>query len=493
MARVDLAEDTLLRRQVALKRIAGPADPHGLSRLRREALAGASLSHPNLVSVYDAVTSEEGHLVIVMEYIAGGTLRDELNRRRRLPADEALRVLEGVAAGLDAIHGRGIVHRDVKPSNILLGEAGTVKIADLGIAAVPDRTRITVSGSVLGSLSYMAPEQLDSARSTPAIDVYAPAAVAYEALSGEKARQETNALTLAHAMATQPPPNLRSAWAGAPPAASEVLVQGMARDPAARPRSAGELVGRLRAALAPGASAPALSPVPSRTAPGPSRPRAVDRRAPARPVSTHRAGRSPTGPVIAALLALVAALVVLAVLLNSSGSRSPHSRRPAARAHHAAPRRPSSSTSASSGSSSRGATSPAPPTSTPSATSPAPPSSPAAASPAPASATSPVGAVEAFYGAAAAHHYAAAWALADPTLRAQLLDYPSFAAGQAGDRSITFNSAKVVSQSSQFATVAVQTTSVRDNGTQHCSGTVDLVPGGAGGGWRLHLLHINCT
>ena len=109
-----------------------------------------------------------------------------------------------------------------------------------------------------------------------------------------------------------------------------------------------------------------------------------------------------------------------------------------------------------------------------------------------ASATGPVGAVESFYGAAAAHHYAGAWALADPTLRSQLQGYESFQAGQAGDHSITFDSAHVISQSSRAATVAVQTTSVRDSGTQHCTGTVDLVPAG-GGGWLLHLLHINCT
>ena len=97
----------------------------------------------------------------------------------------------------------------------------------------------------------------------------------------------------------------------------------------------------------------------------------------------------------------------------------------------------------------------------------------------------------AFYGAAAGHNYGAAWALADPALRAELAGYRSFQQGQAGDRSITFNSARVVGQSSRSATVAIQTTSVRDNGTSHCAGTVDLVP--AGGQWRLHLVHINCT
>ena len=124
MATVDLAEDTLLGRRVALKRMSGEVDVPGLTRLRREALVGASFSHTNLVSVYDVVNTDDGHLVIVMEFIEGETLRDVLTRRGRLPVDEALPILAGVAAGLDAINERGIVHRDVKPSNILLGAGG---------------------------------------------------------------------------------------------------------------------------------------------------------------------------------------------------------------------------------------------------------------------------------------------------------------------------------------------------------------------------------
>src|SRR5947209_5609583 len=251
MARVDLAEDTLLGRRVALKRMTGEADPRGVSRLRREALTGASLSHRNLVSIYDVVTSDDGHLILVMEYVEGETLRTRLSGEGKLPAAEALRILEGVAAGLDAIHERGIVHRDIKPSNILLGRDRTVKIADLGIAATTDRTRITTVGTVLGSFSYMAPEQLEDAPVTPAIDIYALSTVAYEALSGVPAHRESTPIAVAHAIATRPPPDLRKVWPEAPTAAAELLVRGMARDPAQRPRSAGELVARLRAALAP--------------------------------------------------------------------------------------------------------------------------------------------------------------------------------------------------------------------------------------------------
>jgi eukaryotic-like serine/threonine-protein kinase len=269
MASVVLAEDTILGRQVALKRLHPAAvDPRGLLRLRRAALVGASMSHPNLVSIYDVIDSEGGNAVIVMEYVQGETLRDVLSREGRLAPREALRILGGVAAGLDAIHKRGIVHRDVKPANVLLGIGGSVKLADLGIASVPDHTRITTAGTVLGSFRYMAPEQLKDGPATRAIDIYALAAVAFEALSGRQARREQNALAVAHAIATQPPPDVREFWPEAPAAAAEVLIQGMCRDPAGRPDTAGELAGRLRATLEPEDTAPVRVPVARRRVPG---------------------------------------------------------------------------------------------------------------------------------------------------------------------------------------------------------------------------------
>ncbi|MEA2146644.1 MAG: eukaryotic-like serine/threonine-protein kinase, partial [Solirubrobacteraceae bacterium] len=229
MATVVLAEDMLLGRQVALKRVTATADARDISRLRREALVGASVSHQNLVSIYDVVTAEDGNVVIVMEYVPGETLADALSREGRLASSEALRILDGVAAGLDAIHQRDIVHRDVKPANVLLGASGTVKLADLGVAAVADRTRITSAGAVVGSWRYMAPEQLEDRPSTTAIDVYALAAVAFEVLSGQKARREQNPMALAHAITTQPPPDLRDAWPEAPPGVAELLALAMAR------------------------------------------------------------------------------------------------------------------------------------------------------------------------------------------------------------------------------------------------------------------------
>ena len=340
MATVDLAEDTLLGRRVALKRMGGTVDVRGLSRLRREALAGASLNHPNLVSVYDILTLENGHLVIVMEYVQGETLRELLTRRGALPPAEALPILAGVAAGLDAIHGARIVHRDVKPSNILLGEDGAVKVADLGVASVPDRTGITTSGSIIGSLNYMAPEQLDARPVTPAIDIYALAAVAFEALSGVKAREAPNALALAHAIAMKPPPSLSEAWSAAPPAVTDLLSRGMSREPRVRPSSAGELVAGLKAGLdvqtesrATHSAPPTVEMADGAGTDARARQRRASRveRQPATPPPTARGRRVPGEPyarsrrrILAAIsLGLVCVAAALVALLDRGSSPPP--------------------------------------------------------------------------------------------------------------------------------------------------------------------------
>ena len=248
MATVTLAEDLLLRRRVALKRVHSAGDPRELSRLRREALVGASLNHRNLVAVYDVQEAEDGDLVIVMEYVEGETLRQAIRRRGAFPPDEALSILRGLGDALDALHDRGIIHRDVKPENILLGSE-TVKLADLGIARAPEHTQTTAGGAIPGTFSYMAPEQLEGREQGPAIDVYALAAVAFEMLCGSKARRESNPVALAHAIATHPPPDLREEWPQAPAEAAALLTTAMSADPLGRPASAGVLVERLGNAL----------------------------------------------------------------------------------------------------------------------------------------------------------------------------------------------------------------------------------------------------
>ncbi len=464
MGTVSLATDTVLGRQVALKRVTGSARGNDMLRLRREALVGASVSHPSLVSIYDVEENEEGELVIVMEYVEGETLRDAIGRAGSLGPEEALRILDGAAAGLDAIHAQGIVHRDVKPANILLGRDGSVKVADLGIAAVPDRTRITSSGAVLGSLSYMAPEQLGDAAATPAIDIYALGAVAYEVLSGQRARREPHPVALAYAMDTKPPPDLREAWPAAPTAAAEVLRRTMDRDPRQRPGSASEFVARLRAALDPTASsgpparAPAAPPVPLRPASEPSRRQPPP---PTRPAAEIVRGRSRLLP--GALLAVIAAVAVVAVVLATSGG-GPRSAPPTAGRH-----RPGGAGSASASGSTTTSASLA------------------------AAAGAPGAAARSFYTLAATHHYPQAWALADPSFQAQLGGYQSFQNTFAADRSITVNSLRTLSRSNTAASVAIQTTSVRTDGTQSCSGTVQLSAGSGATPWRVHQIQISCS
>jgi protein kinase-like protein len=541
MSSVELAEDTLLGRPVALKRMHRD-DIRSNSRLRREALVGASLTHPNLVSIFDIFTTPNDDEVIVMEYVEGETLAQRLRREGKPDLPTAMRILTGVASALDAIHAQRIVHRDVKPGNILLGRDGSVKLADLGIAAVADRTRLTTDGAVIGTFSYMAPEQLEGAPATPAVDIYALAAVAFEVLSGKRARTEPNPVALAHAISTQSPPDLRTAWPEAPAAVADVLTRGMSRDPGRRPRSAGELVGRLQAALEPMTTAPivppsrrphrrasALPPVaipaPMAARPGPHAPAASPRNGVAgarirpRPEAAggsatqapRRAALAPTpspstptrsrGRVLAvAGLGLAAVVAVAVVAANSGGSprasNTAGAIRPPAR-HHAAnhasvvgtgtgaaagsgqPAAQASSGSAAAANASGFAGTPA---STGSA---------GASSTTPTGAGSPVGAVESFYHLAAAHQYSAAWALADPNFRNQLQGYQSFANGQAADRSITFTGASVTNQSADSATVYIRTTSVRSTGTQHCFGPVNLVRSSSG--WLLDHIDINCT
>src|SRR3954470_8533827 len=318
MATVYLAEDERLGRRVAVKRLHAGSPEDTAKRFRREARLGASLNHPNIVTVFDTVT-DEGSVVIVMEHVDGETLADVV-RRGRVEPREAVRILRCVAAALDHAHEHGIVHRDIKPANVLLGKSGEVKLVDLGIATAVEGTRITSSGSVMGTAAYMAPEQLDGRDAAPPTDFYALAAVAYEMLAGQPAYRGATPVEIAHAVVSGPPPDLRSAWPAAPDGVVEVLRRGMAFDPSDRPKSATEFVDELERALEPAPTA--------RTAALPS-----TRREPVQekgqspflqpdPRDTRRRPRPPRDRSLAPLLALLGlALVggVLAFVLLSGG------------------------------------------------------------------------------------------------------------------------------------------------------------------------------
>ena len=188
-ATVYLADDALLRRQVALKvlhpsRIAG----HGLARLRREVLVAREVKSPHLVEIYDLVVAD-GAAFLTMEWVEGETLQERIRREGHLDVDEAIRIGRGILGGLDALHSRGILHRDVKPSNVLLAEEGPVKLLDFGLALhwASDETRITATEAVVGTAEYLSPEQILGKRMGPETDLYAFGATLYEMVAGEPA------------------------------------------------------------------------------------------------------------------------------------------------------------------------------------------------------------------------------------------------------------------------------------------------------------------
>ena len=325
MASVLLCEDERLGRQVAVKRLHADSPVDVERRFKREAKLGASLNHPNVVSVFDTATDDEG-VLIVMEYVDGHPL-SQLVRHGPLRPEEVCRIVSDIGDALDHAHAQGVVHRDVKPGNVLIRDDGVTKLADLGIATAADDTRITRSGIVLGTAAYMAPEQLDGRGATAASDIYALAAVAFEALGGRKPREGKTPMQIAHSLATQGPPDLREAWARAPAAAAQVLKRGMALEPEDRQASAGELARELTEALrdeprtAPTRRftrrSPVIPPPPPPTRGG------SDRRtkppSTAAPLRSRQRGRRPGGAIALALVFIALAIAAVAGAVLSGG------------------------------------------------------------------------------------------------------------------------------------------------------------------------------
>jgi len=255
MASVWEAEDLMLGRVVAVKVLAAQyaADPAARVRFQREARTAAQVSDQrHVVTIYD-IGEHENEAFIVMEYFAGGTVADRLKAAREggepIPQETALRWLREAAAGLDVAHAAGIVHRDVKPANLLLDAQGRLAVADFGIARLADDTQMTQTGQVMGTAAYISPEQARSQPATDASDRYALAVVAYELLTGSRPFRggPPTAQALAHAEAQ--PPRASQASPDLPPAIDAVLARGLAKNPDERPRSATELVDAIVRAL----------------------------------------------------------------------------------------------------------------------------------------------------------------------------------------------------------------------------------------------------
>ncbi|CAN5173586.1 hypothetical protein BH24ACT17_BH24ACT17_13360 [soil metagenome] len=187
MGEVFLARDRVLGRDVALKvlRKQYAGDEEFAERFKREAMSAASLSHPSIVQVYDRGETAEGASYIAMEYVPGGTLKERISRDGPLEAADAAAIGAQVAEALGAAHDRGMVHRDIKPQNVLLTASGGAKVADFGIARAGSSATISRTGSVMGTAGYMSPEQALGKSATPKSDLYSLGVVLYEALTGE--------------------------------------------------------------------------------------------------------------------------------------------------------------------------------------------------------------------------------------------------------------------------------------------------------------------
>jgi serine/threonine-protein kinase len=318
MATVDLAHDVELDRPVALKRLAEnlARDEELRRRFIREARLAARLAHPNVVRVFD-VGSDDGRPFIAMEYVDGETLAELIARQGSLPPAEAAGLAMQICSGLAAAHAAGLVHRDVKPQNLLLGTDGVLKLGDFGIAAGDEGTRLTLAGTVLGTAGYLAPEQARGEQVTAAADIYAVGAVLYELLTGEPSRTVESLTELGSDDGFRPP-DLEARMPATPAELVTAVTACLAVGPEDRPASAAALARLI---------APAASEAPTLSLPAEPTERATEILAP-----PDRASRSWTTRRLAAVATLVVAalagLTAALVLSGGGGHASPPTSKP---------------------------------------------------------------------------------------------------------------------------------------------------------------------
>jgi serine/threonine-protein kinase len=257
MSSVFRATDTILERTVAVKILAEHLsdDERFVARFRREALAVAKLVHPNIVQVYDTGIEGDQHY-IVMEYVKGKSGAQLLQSNGRLDTDSAVEVAVQACAGLDYAHRHGIIHRDVKPGNLMIlgGPAGggsdmTVKLADFGIARAEAQSRITQVGSVVGTAAYLAPEQARGDEATPSSDVYSLGVVLYQFLTGRLPYEGASLAELAVRQQSEQPLPPSSYSDDVPQSVDDAVLVALESDPANRFAAAGELADALRSGV----------------------------------------------------------------------------------------------------------------------------------------------------------------------------------------------------------------------------------------------------
>jgi tRNA A-37 threonylcarbamoyl transferase component Bud32 len=342
MADVWEAKDTLLERQVAVK-ILHPhlaADAAFVARFRTEAIAAARLHHRSIVAIFDTC-SDNGIEAIVMELARGHTLREEIDRHGALDPVVVVNVGVDVADALQSAHAAGLIHRDVKPANILLCDDQRVMVTDFGIAKVRDNSDRTQTGTMLGSVKYVSPEQVEGNPVDPRSDVYSLGVVLYEGLTGQPPFVADTPAATALARLHSTPPHPGQLRRDAPRALTDLIMRAMALDPAQRYASASDLRAALlavridpRGSAGPGPDATAVTVRPNNRGgattaapavpPLPSRPSAP---LPPPPARTTAANGARWGSLIVAVALIAFALIVAAILITQTNNnqRGPNS------------------------------------------------------------------------------------------------------------------------------------------------------------------------
>ena len=247
MGEVWQAEDELILRQVAIKILKEEylSDPLFIERFRTEAKSAALVEHEGIANVYD-YGEDTNAAYLVMELVPGESLSRVIEREKKLPDTRVLDIMAQTARALGAAHARGLVHRDIKPGNLLITPDGKVKITDFGIARVGDQVPLTKTGQVMGTVQYLAPEQATGKPSTPATDLYSLGVVAYEALSGKRPFTGENQMAIAMAHINEMPPALPESI---DPRVQNLVLSCLAKKPNQRPESATSLAIRAEALL----------------------------------------------------------------------------------------------------------------------------------------------------------------------------------------------------------------------------------------------------
>ena len=277
MSEVRRGEDVLLGRSVAIKLLLDDGDPRSAARFQQEAQILARLQHPNVITVFDS-GADGGERFIVMELVEGPTLRELLDTEGRLAPERAGEIASRLASALAFAHGKGVIHRDVKPSNVLLPPDGGVKLADMGIARLLSPEALTATLSVRGTAAYISPEQVRGDRVDARADLYSLGCVLFEMLTG-RTPFEGDLAALSYAHTHTPAPRVRSINPAVPAAMDELVAAMLEKDPARRPPTGEEVQRSLASALSQGVEPTAvMAPVQLPPSPLPRQPAGGRRR-----------------------------------------------------------------------------------------------------------------------------------------------------------------------------------------------------------------------